>query len=63
MVKTAVRALTPLAKDDGEEAEHILELGGRQLLDEILEKHRSDKEVKDTSVTLMKVLTMKGVKV
>ena len=45
MVRAAVRALTPLAKDTGDEAEHILELGGRAIMDEIQQLHRQDNDV------------------
>ena len=40
MMRAAVRALTPLAKDKGDEAQHILELNGRAVMDEIMDVHR-----------------------
>ena len=39
-MRAAVGALTPLAKDKGDEAQHILELGGRAVMDEIMDVHR-----------------------
>jgi len=60
MVRAAVRALTPLAKDTGDEAEHILELGGRAIMDEIQQLHRQDNDVLKECKQLLNVLTKKG---
>ena len=52
--------MTPLAKDTGDEAEHILELGGRAIMDDILQLHRNDNDVLRESKQLLAVLTKKG---
>ena len=36
VVRTALRALFPLASNDGDEAEHILQMGGRQLIEDVM---------------------------
>lgn len=60
VVRAAVRVLTPLATAVGEECEHILELGGRGMVERVKERHSADDEVQAVCRALLKVLLGKG---
>jgi len=61
VVRGALPPLTALASNAyGTEAEVILELGGRKLVEEIMERHNADDDVLSYARKLMKVLTGKG---